>query len=229
MKKTFLFLFLFISLHSKAQILFRGFLYDSASKTILTPVRIENLSTHDGTTTNNNGYFEINAKVDDYIIFSYVSYKNKVVKIEGNENGLIKNIYLTMKPIQLKDVIIKKGPTEYQNDSANRASIYQDAFEYNQQKSAFSPITSVYQKFSKKYKDLRKFQSQIVDMEKQKFIDTRYNSTLVSSLTKLNEEDAQKFMNAYPMEYDFARTASELEIKLWIKYYFQEYTKNVKK
>jgi hypothetical protein len=33
-------------------------------------------------------------------------------------------------------------------------------------------------------------------------------------------------MNAYPMPYDFARVASELEIKVWIREQFKEWLKN---
>ena len=91
-----------------------------------------------------------------------------------------------------------------------------------------SPVTSIYQKFSKKHKNTRKFKNQIVNNEFQKFIDTRYTKELVIQLTKLSDEEAQTFINAYPMEYQYARTASELEIKMWIKYNFLEYSKRKK-
>jgi hypothetical protein len=131
-------------------------------------------------------------------------------------------------PIKLKDVVIKKGPTQYQQDSARRASIYQDVFEYEQQKSAMSPITTIYQKFSKKHRKTRKFQGQIINNEYQTFIDSRYTKPLVMEMTKLSEEEAQKFINAYPMEYAYARSASDLEIKMWIKYNFLDYSKRKK-
>jgi hypothetical protein len=136
---------------------------------------------------------------------------------------------MSLKPVQLKDVTIYRGPTEYQKDSANRASIYKSAFEYEQQKSVMTPVTSIYQKFSKKYKNLRKFQDQIQDMERQKFIDTRYNTDLVKVLTKLPDDSVSIFMNQYPIEYDFVRAASDLEIKMWIKYNYQEFISKKKK
>jgi hypothetical protein len=75
---------------------------------------------------------------------------------------------------------------------------------------------------------MRHFQDQIVDIEKQKFIDTRYSEALTAQMTGLQEESLIKFMQAYPMEIDFARAASDLEIKMWIKYNFQEYSKKKK-
>ena len=137
-------------------------------------------------------------------------------------------IHLSVKTVNLTNVIIKQGPTKYQLDSAKRADIYKDAFEYSQTKSVMSPVTSVYQKFSKKHKDMRRFQEQIVDFEQQKFIDTRYSEELTSSMTKLKDDELGQFMKAYPMELDFARAASELEIKMWIKYNFQDYLKKKK-
>ena len=86
-----------------------------------------------------------------------------------------------------------------------------------------SPVTSLYQQFSKKYKDLRKFQHQYADMEQQKFIDTKYTYDVVTEITKLTGDSAAYFMNTYPMEYNFARTSGALEIKLWIKHNFKEY------
>lgn len=208
-----------------AQVNYKGFVYDSSSKSVLTPVRIENMTTHQGTFTSGNGFFEITASLGDYIIFSYVGYKNKIVSVEGGDGKEVHKIYLKLKAVQLQEITITKGLTPYQIDSARRASIYQDVFEYEQQKSAMSPVTSIYQKFSKKHKDLRKFKAQIVDIEKQKFIDSRYHVNIVMAMTKLPEELAREFMNAYPMEFDYARTASELEIKMWIKYNFLEYNK----
>jgi hypothetical protein len=140
-------------------------------------------------------------------------------------NGIEQSIFMVFKAVALKEVTIKQGPSSYQNDSASRASLYKDAFGYKQTTSVMSPVTSLYQVFSKKHKSMRHFQDQIVDMEKQKFIDTRYTTELVCSLTKIPENKAIEFMKAYPMEYDYARGASELEIKMWIKFYYQEYLK----
>ena len=206
----------------------KGFVYDSASKAVMNTVRVENLTSHEGTFTNKIGYFELDAREGDFIEFNFLSYRSKMIRVTAEDLKGYKSVYLKGKPIPLKGVVIKKGPTQYQQDSARRASIYEDVLEYEQQKSVMSPITSVYQKFSKKHKKTRKFKDQIVNMEYQNFIDSRYTPELVSSLTGLQGEAVQPFINAYPMEYQFARTASDLEIKMWIKYNFQEYSKSKK-
>ncbi len=223
-----LFLSCFIT-HANAQVLIKGHVYDSSFNKVLTPVSIENLTTHQGTFTNSNGEFQLEAKMGDYLYFTYVGFKNKSIKVKEDDLTRPIKIIMSLKPVLLKDVTIYRGPTEYQKDSANRASIYKSAFEYEQQKSVMTPVTSIYQKFSKKYKNLRKFQDQIQDMERQKFIDTRYNTDLVKVLTKLPDDSVSIFMNQYPIEYDFVRAASDLEIKMWIKYNYQEFISKKKK
>jgi len=212
-------------LQAKAQVTLHGNVYDSVTNNPLTPVSIENLRTHQGTFSNAKGEFSMEAALGDYIIFTNVGYNKRVVQLKVSDNVIAFKVYMTLKTTTLKPVIIKRGPTEYQKDSANRADIYKDAFDYQQQKSVFSPVTSVYQKFSKKYKNLRKFQDQIVDNEQQKFIDTRYTPELTHAMTLLQDEELASFINQYPMDYDYSRVATELEVKMWIKYNFQDYVK----
>jgi hypothetical protein len=211
-----------------AQIVLKGTIIDSAKTNTINSVRVENLSTHQGDYSNADGFFSIEGKEGDYIIFSYLGFNNKVIRLNSSLNNSNQIVKMSIKTVGLKGVTIKQGPTQYQTDSAKRADIYKDAFDYTQTKSAMSPITSLYQVFSKKHKNMRHFQDQIVDIEKQKFIDTRYSEALTAQMTGLQEDALIKFMQAYPMEVDFARAASDLEIKMWIKYNFQEYSKNKK-
>jgi hypothetical protein len=211
-----------------AQIVLKGTIIDSAKTNTINSVRVENLSTHQGDYSNADGFFSIEGKEGDYIIFSYLGFNNKVIRLNSSLNNSNQIVKMSIKTVGLKGVTIKQGPTQYQTDSAKRADIYKDAFDYTQTKSAMSPITSLYQVFSKKHKNMRHFQDQIVDIEKQKFIDTRYSEALTAQMTGLQEDALIKFMQAYPMEVDFARAASDLEIKMWIKYNFQEYSKKKK-
>jgi hypothetical protein len=227
-KLLFVLLSFIVASQVDAQIVLQGTIIDSAKRNTINSVRVENLSTHQGDYSNADGFFSIEGKEGDYIIFSYLGFNNKVIRLNSSLNNNNQIVKMTIKTVGLKGVTIKQGPTQYQTDSAKRADIYKDAFDYTQTKSAMSPITSLYQVFSKKHKTMRHFQDQIVDIEKQKFIDTRYGEELTAQMTGLKEEALIKFMQAYPMEVDFARAASDLEIKMWIKYNFQEYSKKKK-
>ncbi|MEZ5046537.1 MAG: carboxypeptidase-like regulatory domain-containing protein [Chitinophagaceae bacterium] len=218
---------LFISCKAQSQILYRAFIKDTITQKALKVVSIENMTTHQGTSSDQKGYFEIHASYGDFLLCKILGYKNKLVQVKyGDEKNIIQ-IVMDVKQVHLNEVKIHQDKTPYQIDSLERASLYAKVYNYEQQKSVFSPISAVYQKFSKKHKEIRHFQSQIEQMEKDMFIDSRYNPELVQQLTGLQEEQITPFMKAYPMEYAYARAASDLEIKMWIKYNYLDYTKKI--
>jgi hypothetical protein len=215
-----------LALGAQAQFYVRGVVLDSAGNLGMAKVSIENRNTAKGVFSSSTGEFVILAKEGDYLIFSSVGFKEAGMQVKAVHRNETVRIIMKPRSVQLKDVTITKGYTPYQLDSIKRASLYKDAFKYKQQKSIMSPISAVQQKFSKKHKNMRKFQSQIIGMEIEKFIDSRYNANLVGSLMGWGEDSSRLFMRENPMEYDFARTASELEIKLWIKYRAEQFRKN---
>lgn len=215
---------LLLTLHTvRAQVIFKGRILDSVTQQALYPVSVENLRTHQGVLSEKGGRFELPVSVGDYLLFKHVGYGNKVVQVKFGDENKYHTVVMNMKAVLLKGATVRKGPSDYQLDSMNRASIYEDVIGYEQQKSMFTPVTSVYQKFSKKHKQLRKFQNQIARTEEEKFIDSRYTPELVNALTHLEDDEMMKFMKTYPMAYDYARAASDLEIKMWILYNFREY------
>lgn len=213
----------FSVINLSAQVHLTGVVTDSLHGRRMASVSVENAMQHTGSFTDEQGRFDIVVREGDALVFSSVGYKNYILRYKPGMEQTEQKVILNIKPVMLKEVKINQGPSDYQVDSAHRASIYEDAFTYKQTKSAMSPVTSVYQAFSKKHKAMRHFQDQIEDMEQQKFIDTRYTSSLVMSLLDIKEDEASAFMKAYPMEFEYARGASELEIKMWIKYNYKLY------
>jgi hypothetical protein len=207
----------------RAQFDLRGTIIDSVTRKSLSKVSIENLSRREGVLSDAQGNYTIRVTPGDYVIFTCVGYKHKALQVQEGDDKAPMNIVLSPKAIVLKDVVVKKGLTKYQQDSIYRAQMYSKAFRYERQTSIFSPISLVQQTFSKRHRDMRKFKNQIVMMEDQKFIDSRYTPELVSELTGLQDDSLALFMRLYPMEYAFARSASELEIKMWIKYHYAEF------
>jgi hypothetical protein len=212
-----------------AQSFLSGTCYDSTIHTKLKGASVENLTTHQGTTTSIKGEYYLEVKKADRIQFSFVGYQKKILEIVSSDESIYKDIFLKSTATKIRGYVIIKGQTEYQKDSLNRASIYKDVFDYSQEKSIRSPISTVYEKFSKKYKDLRKFQDQIKNTEEQKYIDSKYTPELTHAMTKLTDDTLAEFMNQYPMEIDFARAATPLELKMWIKSNYKEYLDNRKK
>ena len=202
-----------------------GMVTDSAFGKPLAGISVQNITTKSGTKTNYRGTFSIEVGEDHYLKFSYTGYKPRIVRIRDLENIDILKVTMAIGRVELKAVKITKPLTPYQKDSIKRASLYKDVFEYKQEKSAMSPVTAVFQKFSRKHKNMRRFKEQVLQNEKQKFIDSRYTREMVGNITKLDGDSLAYFMNAYPMEIDFARTASELEMRMWVRYNWADYKK----
>ncbi len=135
-------------------------------------------------------------------------------------------------PRRLKEVEISTYG-QYKQDSLHIEETYReiiDAKPTPMVRSIFPPaisVTAVAEKFSRKYKRKWAFQKRVVNYQQEQFVATRYYPALVQQLTLLEGEAVAAFMNHYPMAYDFARTASVLEIKCWIKANFKEYRNKV--
>jgi hypothetical protein len=214
---------LFASKSSNAQYKLSGKVSASgANKELLDKVSIINKTANDMTYTDDNGFYSIIITKGDTLEFSRLGYFSYTYFVGGLSGPVSRNIVLSEKKNVLQEVKVS-GLTKYQRDSIARTELYDKALGYEQTSTIMSPVTSLYQQFSKKYKDLRKFQSQYADIEKQKFIDTKYTYELVTSITKLEGDAVAYFMNTYPMEYNFARTSAALEIKSWVKHNFKEY------
>lgn len=78
-------------------------------------------------------------------------------------------------------------------------------------------------KLSKSYKQNQRFKANFKNGIEQKYIDTRYTQSLVTALTGFAGDTLAYFMNSYPMEYSFARAATDLELKMWIRNNYKDY------
>ncbi len=86
----------------------KGNVQSETSKSILQNVHVLNLTKVKGTITNNNGEFEIQARLNDTLYFSYIGYKSLKIVVT---NDLIKfddnTIELTELAFALEEIIIK--------------------------------------------------------------------------------------------------------------------------
>jgi hypothetical protein len=206
-----------------AQYNLSGKIYSTGdTKELLKHVSVYNITTKDQMYCTDEGYYSVPIHKGDTVLFEmlgYFPYRYFAGAITGPVN---KNVLLAIKKNMLAGVIVD-GRTQYQKDSLAREKLFGKEVNQEQVVTLASPITSLYQQFSKKYKDLRKFQAQYAENERQKYIDTKYTYELVNKLTKLEGDSAAYFMNAYPMEYNFARTSNPNEIKFWIIHNYKEY------
>src|SRR6202008_1239377 len=108
---------------------------------------------------------------------------------------------------------------------AERAAIYKVPLQRTHPSAFASPVGALAELFSKTAKRTYAFQKNFAEGEIEKFIDTRYTPALVTKMTVLTGDSIGHFMYAYPMAYDFARTATDLEVKMWVRSNFREWQK----
>jgi hypothetical protein len=213
-----------VSVEVKAQAILLGkVISNDSAQAPLANAGIFNLRSNQLVFTNELGEFTLIIQPGDSVRISHIGFVEYRYYVRSSSADKIsKKFFLLPKKGMLEELKVS-SLTKYQRDSIATARMFSGVVGYEQTTTVFSPVTSLYEQFSKKYKDLRKLQSRIHADEEQKYIDTKYTYELVNSITKLEGDSAALFMNAYPMEHKFARLANEAEIKMWIITNYRNY------
>lgn len=224
-------LFLIIILHfSFAGIIyaqkFSGIIVDADNNQPVAFVNIINKTTGSISISEQNGNFSIMAHANDVVEFTSIGYDTASILLTP---GVAANWY---KRIRMHKAVYSIGEVEisnltpYQRDSAERRSTYASQLNEQKVRSVMSPITAIADNISRKKRMQWRFQRNFAKWEDEKYIDTRYSVETVESVTGLSEQDAYLFMAAYPMNADYARIASDVEIQMWISYNYKQWLKN---
>lgn len=208
--------FLALAIPGFAQTL-RGVVKDGESRKPLAAVTIANLRTAQFAYTDANGAFTINAQKGDQISFTAMGYKAQEKTVPSALGVAEMQVDLFHLSYELEDFVYRPKYSPYQIDSIERKSTYQRALAREKSGSIMSPVTLLAEKLSKNSKQIFRFQKSFSYWEDQKFIESRYSPRLVQQLTGLTGDTLAYFINLYPIPYDYARVASELELKLFIK------------
>lgn len=192
----------------------------------LSPVTVVNVRTNEGTSTNKNGLYLLHAKQGDIISFSYLGYTTaKKVTPPFVLVGTL-NVELEPTEYQLKEYQVRPGLTQYQRDSIERTEIFKFPLQ-REHPTVMSPVSMIAEKFSHKARVTYQFQKDFAREEKEKFIATRYTRDVVTKVTGLKGDSIGYFIFACPMPYDFARVATDLELKMWIRSSYREWMKRI--
>jgi hypothetical protein len=216
-----------------AQYKVRGTVYDSSHIYPLEAVTV--LSTNgQGTVTNSDGHYLIDVGEKDSIWFSYLgkpTVKFPVLKIADVTQF---DISLKINIPVLKEVTVR--PRNYKEDSAQNRKDYAKVFDFH--KPTLGTMTSIgptgagididelIRAFQfRKNRNMVRFQERLLQQEKDKFIDHRFNKALVRRLTNLSDEELDRFMVLYRPDYEFTLYSNDYDFQLYIKEAYQRYIK----
>lgn len=216
-----------------------GWIRELGSNTPVPGVLITNTSSGRVVLSSSHGGFSIEARPGDTLTFRHVSYRHRYVVVANTAHDL--DVKLEIASETLNMVTIRPETSPYQNDSLKWRSLYGKKLDERPAKFGYqkrhplyggagsgslnfnAPISAFVQRRTKKYKRLKAFQDQFNRDEARRFIDSRYSPELVGDLTRLPADSIDLFIRTYPLAYDFARSASDLELMMWIKYNYRQW------
>ena len=222
----------------------KGKVLSSATDDPLENVNIVNLNEVIGTTTDKEGDFNIRAKVNDTLYFSYLGYKSIRVRVTNDwlKFGDIK-VKMTELGIALEEVVVKPVQlTGYVEVDAKIIPIY-DNYRYrisglssgyeggNKQPGAvnkvlsaiFNPADFLYNVFGKKPKQMRKLRKMKEDDEIRNLLASKYDRETLMAVLQLERVDIDEILNNCSYSESFIRTANDLQILDAISECYEEY------
>jgi hypothetical protein len=230
--------FFSLFLNNALAIKLQGTLTDAQSGEPLNSALIQNLNSGTITYSDISGNFSISVNHGDSLSCSIVGYESRIVLITSEESEQHLLLKLSRKIVAI-DTIVVRSLTKYQQDSLANREIFGKKVDEKPAKfkrakkdplyggsgggilNFDAPISSLIQKRTKKYKRLKAFKDRYKNDEKQFYADSRYTPQLVTDLTGLTNDSLLLFMKTFPVAYDFSRTTSDLELKMWIRYNYK--------
>jgi hypothetical protein len=218
----FIIYFLLLATASDAQKLV-GRITDKESGLPLYPVAVTNLNTRITVLCEEDGSYNIDAKTGEAVAFTLMGYKAQQKTVPYSIGVAEVNVQMPALSYTLDEATVI-GLTKYQKDSMYRRGTY--ARPLAARHAGFmSPFSVLAEQFSKKSKRTFKFQQDFYKWETGLFVDSRFTPELVNSLTGLDGDTLAHFMNTNAMPYEYARAATDLELKMWIRSHYKTYMK----
>jgi hypothetical protein len=189
---------------------------------------IININTGKKYISNRQGYFKLFYSPNDTILITSVGFDSVQLITANFDANLADDTLLVV----LKSKVVKLKELRVVSSNPKRDSIARAAAEFlkndplmnnydrilNRQKGGLmSPLTAMYQQFSKEGKDAVRFEEFMAYMEKQKQADRRYNRNVVKRVTNLPDIQLDEFMGFCKLNKDFVIHASDYDLISAIK------------
>jgi len=218
---------------TQAQFKLSGTVYDSSRTVPVEAVTVLS-SSGQGAITNQFGHYEINVSEKDSVWFSYLN-KPTVKFAVGKIYDVTRfDIALPYNMEVLQEVTLR--PRNYRFDSLQNRLDYAKAFNF--QRPSLGTMTTIGPNGAaldldelirvfqfRKNKNMIRFRERLLDQEKDKYVDHRFNKGLIRRLTGLDSANLDLFMRVYRPSYEFTVTANEFKFQTYIKDAWQQFTK----
>ncbi len=221
----------------------KGTIISSTSNAPLSEVNIVNINQVIGTSTDDEGLFEIKAKVNDTLHLSYLGYKSIKVRVTNDwlKYGSTK-IELTELALALEEVTVKElqltGYLEVDmkqvpitsNNRYRISGLPGQGYEAGKPNIAtkvlgaiFNPADFLYNMFGRKPNEMHKLKKMKKDDEIRNQLAKRFDREMLLVLLQVNKYDLDEIVNQCNYSNDFIRTANDLQVLDAISECYEEY------
>ncbi|MCC6186205.1 MAG: carboxypeptidase-like regulatory domain-containing protein [Chitinophagaceae bacterium] len=207
-------------------VVWRGTIVDADSRQPIQGAIITNTLSQFFVLSNERGQFDIQGAEGETVSFQCPGYRTETHVILKGLEDIRLNFAMKLASKQLQEVVItQKYKTQYQRDSAERRVVQRSVLERHKSSIA-SPFSFAAERLSRSQRALFRFKKNYNRLEQEQYTDTRYSPELVASLTGLGGDTLAYFMNSHPMPYDYARAATALELKMWVRYQYKDFIRS---
>lgn len=189
-----------------------GYVKDSVTDLPVEDVHIWVNRTDSSDYTNGSGLFVLNAGVSDSVTLVRVGYFPLTVALADHVERDTVRITLVPKTHELESVMVSSySYADYQADSADRRKYFGEAIGYSKplldnSTSGAGLGISLDRIFSRRQRSQKRAFKLFKEVERDKYVDFRFNSILVHSYTGFRGEELQRFMRLYRPSYDWLRS-----------------------
>jgi hypothetical protein len=207
-------------------------------------VNIVNLNLVVGSISNNSGEFEIRARANDTLHFSYLGYKSIKLKVTNDwiTFDSMTTVEMTELALALEPVILSPfrltGYLEYDilntpvrsNLRYSISGLSNAGYEASSKSvvskvlgAVFNPADFLYSIFGKKPQELRKLRQMKEDDQIRNLLAARFDREMLTELLQIDKVDLDLLVSECDYSQDFINTANDLQILDAISSCYEEY------
>ena len=216
--------FININAQQCEQVLFSGKVFDTINKPSFYNLMIVNKNTGQGVFGQPNGHFSVYTSDGDTVSISVKNYELINLIVKGDSYCQFKNtIIIKPKAKVMPEVVIRplKSLEEIKEEReglALRETKFVTGIEVLQ-----SPITALYQTFSKKEQNKAWIAEQVYKDDQRRVVKELLRNYVSYDIIELNEDEFDDFISFLNINETFLKTATEMELITFIKDKFEHY------
>lgn len=223
----------------------KGQVLNAADNKTISNVSIININTVKGAVTNKDGDFEIDAKVNDTLYFSFIGFKPLKTRVTNDwvNYGNVK-VKLTEVGIALQEVVVSShGLTGFLEIDAKNIPVYNNQNRYaiagggagyeggndvagsinRTLESVLNPVSVVFNLFTKKNVQLRRLRKMKKDEEIRNLLVDKFDRETLTTLLEVEKVDIDEILGHCNYSKEFIKKANDLQILDAISECYEEF------